>query len=1227
MVSCQLSVFYISAICKKLVSCLNVILGRMDGRMCWRRLILRWAAVKIFIVTALCYSPFSSAADAFGTPVGLAASLPQDGVASSLNSVSQKFGDQYFDFEVRQDALHVTLIQIASVSGLTLFLPMQILEGLQSRPIVGRYSVDEAFKIALDGSGLEARVTAEGRLKLSKAEAYQLASLDTVLPEYYSSPEVLYEELLVEGIRNAFVVSTQLKQEAANIVEVVSEEDIGKLPDNNVAEALQRLPGLQLERRGGEGSIVRVRGFNQNKILFNGQSFLTGLELFQSGGGNYEGSFESIPIDILTRVEVHKTPVASGIEGAVGGTINLVSRSGLDLDDFLVVSELGGDYGKYSSKTSPSVFFMLGNNWNDKVAGIFSVAYDSRVSNTDHIALFSPGGHASIKDSNVAGQQFLLPTHAEVASAQQEVNKLGVVLNLGYKFSERATVNLDWVGLHSNYVVHQDKINHHFTVSEDDQPIIDYSGPLGVLASGRFTPTDATIDSSAENNEVSANNITLRLDAALGDQWHIDAKMQVLDSSLHQSVGGITSIFSPYFVSKWIGDSTGTPFGFEMTSPTGWLWNRENTEDDATSRDFHYQSGRRPSLSYVNSEWLQDPRYLDFNNNFAHGAESSERLYSFRYDMKYVPQGYAWTHSIKFGLRLEEDDAQYDKIRYLTDYSQTVGAASPNLYDMNGGIVTLSDFNRLAAPDLSNYNGAVREANYLDLCNNGGLLAGNICDIDGDGLDDNHPIGPYGYNTAYLGWLAAVNLSTSSGLSLAEVLYGEDLARVGTMNSPSFTAKHTYTEQEGRTRKESNFFPSGGYLQNITLPDLNRVSSNIPAWIDAVTPGAPTTHFLAPLDSWIVNQKTKAFYIEGDFSLADYPLEINLGVRSVRTQLSIEKNVVDSTTKSWRITSEEFGSNGVLLSWHKEVKRRDYWNHLPAVNVIWDLDGKSRVRLSAAKVMSRPRLQDLGRGLTVNSWENSPAVQLSISPEDWGGLNSSVSNGAQGNSELMPYLITQADVGYEFYGDPANYFIAGAFYKDIKSLIYSREKVLMGEGFGNAGANITEPENQQGGRVVGLELALQKMWSTGFGIHSNFTLSDSKTKLSSFSEKDLPLPGISDEVLNFVGIYENSDWSVRLAYSWVSAYLSPQNTLRSIRYSPQESGSSRETYDFANHQNSFGRWDARIKRKLSSSVSVSLDLSNITGESQTRYLEFDNNPLAYSLSEPRLMLNIKYASF
>ncbi len=166
------------------------------------------------------------------------------------------------------------------------------------------------------------------------------------------------DEVIVTGIRQSLENALIEKREADSLIEVILAEDIGKLPDQNLAEVLENITGVQITRTSGVGTNVQIRGTDDNRTEINGVSTLG------SGSGRTGIDFEDVNASIVAGVEVTKVPEAKTIEGSVGGTINLRTIRPLDLDGPLIAARIQGEDSSLSSEgISPRLSASLGNRW------------------------------------------------------------------------------------------------------------------------------------------------------------------------------------------------------------------------------------------------------------------------------------------------------------------------------------------------------------------------------------------------------------------------------------------------------------------------------------------------------------------------------------------------------------------------------------------------------------------------------------------------------------------------------------------------------------------------------------------------------------------------------------------------------------------------------------------------------------------------------------------------
>lgn len=191
------------------------------------------------------------------------------------------------------------------------------------------------------------------------------------------------EVIEVKGIRGQIASAQELKRMADTVKDVITSTDIGSLPDKSVTEALQRVPGVTIERFesnedsnhfSSEGAGVVVRGLKRIRSEINGRDSFSAS---RTGGGL---SFADIPGDLLGRIEVVKNTTADLIAGGVAGTINLVTRKPFDADKQLIFAQVKGSYGDHREKWTPSATFLFSDVWETN-AGKFGFLLSASDSN------------------------------------------------------------------------------------------------------------------------------------------------------------------------------------------------------------------------------------------------------------------------------------------------------------------------------------------------------------------------------------------------------------------------------------------------------------------------------------------------------------------------------------------------------------------------------------------------------------------------------------------------------------------------------------------------------------------------------------------------------------------------------------------------------------------------------------------------------------------------------
>src|ERR1700722_2573030 len=170
------------------------------------------------------------------------------------------------------------------------------------------------------------------------------------------------DEIVVTGIRKSLDVSLEVKRSSTEFTEVVTSEDIGKMPDKNVADSLARLPGITTSAAGAneggfdENDRVSMRGTNPSltQTLINGHNIAAGdwFVLDQTGTVGRSVSYTLLPSEIVSKVVVEKSSSASLVEGGVAGSVDIITRKPLDFPKtFTLEASAGAVYADLPSKT------------------------------------------------------------------------------------------------------------------------------------------------------------------------------------------------------------------------------------------------------------------------------------------------------------------------------------------------------------------------------------------------------------------------------------------------------------------------------------------------------------------------------------------------------------------------------------------------------------------------------------------------------------------------------------------------------------------------------------------------------------------------------------------------------------------------------------------------------------------------------------------------------------
>ncbi|MDE2306609.1 MAG: TonB-dependent receptor [Gammaproteobacteria bacterium] len=328
------------------------------------------------------------------------------------------------------------------------------------------------------------------------------------------------QEIVVTGIRYSIKKSLAEKRHAVGVEEVVTSEDVGKLPDKNVADALQRLSGVNTESAAsGEGGFdendrVSIRGTSPSltQTTINGHSVATGdwflLDQFQTVGRSV--SYTLLPSELVDRVVVHKSQTADLTEGGVAGSVDVETRKPLDFTkDFGLEVAAGGVYTDLPGKVDPQFNGML--NWKSGDFGLVVQGFDEQRHVQRNGQEFL--GYAAVPAATAAAWQAANPALPNAANAQYPT-LIGSALftqtrkrvggDFDFEFRPADTLTLDLNGFYSH--MDADNYNRNFMawVSHVISPT--YVPTAATVANGTLTsatwPTATGAPASAVYDEI-----------------------------------------------------------------------------------------------------------------------------------------------------------------------------------------------------------------------------------------------------------------------------------------------------------------------------------------------------------------------------------------------------------------------------------------------------------------------------------------------------------------------------------------------------------------------------------------------------------------------------------------------------------------------------------------------------------------------------------------------------
>lgn len=378
------------------------------------------------------------------------------------------------------------------------------------------------------------------------------------------------QEVVVTGYRSSLEQALNVKRDTSAEVDTILAEDIGKFPDQNLAESLQRIPGVAITREQGEGRQITVRGLGPQftRVRINGmESLATTGSPDNEGGVNRTRSFDfnTFSSDLFNSLTVRKTAEADVDEGSLGATVDLRTAHPFDYNKFVLITQAKANYNDLAGTVGPQLSGLIANTWADNKFGALLSANWSRRDYLDTGASTvrwdqaqvlktgtnpfgaSPYGFAAVDGTHCTGTAATLPAVCQEADSalhprfprydyfQDTESRLGLTGSLQWRPNDANLLSLDV--LYSYF--HQTREEQYL-----EQPGLSGQGACtnpntqtsvgcisvlsdtingqGVMTGGTFSGVDTRVEDRYDSLHTNFNQTTLTGQHTLSDRWSID---------------------------------------------------------------------------------------------------------------------------------------------------------------------------------------------------------------------------------------------------------------------------------------------------------------------------------------------------------------------------------------------------------------------------------------------------------------------------------------------------------------------------------------------------------------------------------------------------------------------------------------------------------------------------------------------------------------------------------
>jgi len=995
------------------------------------------------------------------------------------------------------------------------------------------------------------------------------------------------EEVVVTGVRGSQIKSVDVKRTQASIVDAISAEDIGKLPDVTIADSLQRISGIQIQRNAGEGATVNIRGLAQVVTLLNGEQYLSAGNM-----GSAQPNLLDVPSQLMNQVLVYKSTDPKNALSGISGTIDLRTRRPFQLPEGLTFA--GGAEAQRGERTKENDYLVNGVlNWrNDRVGLMVSAAKSKSNLGNNYSGTVGLSGNNDWGGGNP--NNFVSPHGFESFNRVVERDRLGVNVAFEADLGEGFTLIAE--GFYAELEEYNRAVGINISNRWDGGAFGNWTRPTVSEATGVSSPT-------AGGN----GRPWLAVDEYDIDAWWINS------FTVNRTTKSKTKNYN-----LELNYDNGGPFTFETRAIRA--------------------DGERLSMNGQAQGDLSNWRYADGRFNLFRDANDRTR-------------GTFYPKAIcdKFSATRRTNAVVGSAGGCFLDPNPLGYGANPQLnYNISGDKAVWSGFDRPLAGGLGAGKSLKDYMANKDSYAIGAFSSEGNNEVGSD-MNVFRADGHYEFDDKFLGFITKIDAGVRQSERSVSVeqfhlfsgFYGGSPGAVQANGTPvpaggceaQWKAIDVVMSQNQCQAGEFVPDPVTGLqvFQGYTVNAPTRLDThNNTVWVDdlgGVTAGIPGFWAIDPRDFDDAEAFHKKVFggairvqIPGqtyDVSLGEQSafgaasfemggLSGNVGLRVIETELTVKQNLTGDV-RNYGDTNADAGDT---------VTKRKYTDWLPSVNLTYDLGEHLKFRAAYSKTMQPLDLGNYGGGLSIFTSDCGAALP---------NVRCVTGASSSGNPNLDPWRSQNFDGAIEYYFGRASMLNISAFKLKIDSFVTggtTTGRFPDQDGVIRRDVVVSLPLQGDGGEVEGLEIGAKLAMSdilpdagllSNFGLDSNYTYSPSEEKRLDLAGEKLPFFDNSKHQFNLVGWYQDDKLQARVAYNYRTERLS----------GTMNGGGDRVIPIF---QDKTGYVDVNVSYNVRENITVYFNGSNVTGEIEDYYLQFAEGKTQYDHQnefEPRYTIGLR----